>query len=177
VPSFAPASAADGNSMAISARTAGVMPGQRQRRRSVPPRQIAPLLLELTVGTRATAAARLGASVMMVIVFRARRTAEGDGPAYKAALARMAEIATKMPGYISHKAYVAEDGERLTLFEWETEETLRAWAAHPEHVPTKTLGRERFYTQYHLQVCELVRESKFVRDDATERSAPADSSG
>jgi heme-degrading monooxygenase HmoA len=49
------------------------------------------------------------------------------------------------------------------LFEWESPETLRDWASHPEHVPVKELGRQRFYTEYHLQVCEVVRESKFTR--------------
>ena len=100
---------------------------------------------------------------MMVVVFRARRTEAGDGEEYYFQLQRMSELARNMPGYISHKPYVAEDGERLTLFEWESPETLRAWASHPEHVPVKELGRQRFYTEYHLQVCEVVRESKFTR--------------
>jgi heme-degrading monooxygenase HmoA len=76
---------------------------------------------------------------MMVVVFRARRTPEGDGDEYKTQLARMSDLARKMPGYISHKPYIAEDCERLTLFEWEWAETLRAWATHPEHVPVQEL--------------------------------------
>lgn len=100
----------------------------------------------------------------MVVVFRARRTPEGLGEEYKTQLARMAEIARGMPGYISHKPFVADDGERLTLFEWESAETLQAWATHPEHVPVKKLGRQKFYAEYHLQVCELVRESRFKSD-------------
>ena len=102
---------------------------------------------------------------MMVVVFRARRTPEGLGPRYSEYLDRMVALAIKMPGYIAHKAYVAEDGERLTLVEWENAETLRGWATHPEHVATKALGRERFYADYHLQVCEVVRESKFGREN------------
>ncbi len=101
---------------------------------------------------------------MIVVIFRARRTHEGEGPEYRHWFLRMSELARKMPGHISHKGYVAEDGERLTLFEWESAEALRAWATHPEHVPVQRLGREKFYTEYHLQVCELMRESKFVRD-------------
>lgn len=101
---------------------------------------------------------------MMVVVFRARRTPEGDGEEYMHWFRRMSELARAMPGYLSHKGFVAEDGERVTLFEWETADTLRAWANHPEHVPVKQLGREKFYTEYHLQVCEVVRESKFTRD-------------
>jgi heme-degrading monooxygenase HmoA len=101
---------------------------------------------------------------MMVIVFRARRTPAGDGDEYRQWFHRMSELARKMPGYISHKGYVADDGERLTLFEWESADTLRAWAIHSQHVPVKKLGRQKFYTEYHLQVCELVRESRFARD-------------
>ena len=101
---------------------------------------------------------------MMVVVFRARRTAEGDGEEYLKWLTRMSDLARNMPGYISHKAYSADDGERLTLFEWESADTLHAWATHPEHIPVKKLGRQKFYAEYHLQVCELLRESKFKRD-------------
>lgn len=100
---------------------------------------------------------------MIVVVFRAHRTEAGLGEAYMAALRRMGALATHMPGYVSHKAYVAQDGERQTLFEWESAETLRAWATHPDHVLTKQLGRERFYEDYCLQVCEVVRESRYAR--------------
>jgi heme-degrading monooxygenase HmoA len=64
---------------------------------------------------------------MIVVVFRARRTEAGLGDEYAAAFKPMVEFATRMPGYIAHKGYVAEDGERVTLVEWESPETLRAW--------------------------------------------------
>lgn len=98
---------------------------------------------------------------MMVVVFRARRTPEGEGEEYRQWFLRMSALACQMPGYISHKGYVAEDGDRVTLFEWESAETLRAWATHPEHILAKELGRRKFYAAYHLQVCEVVRDVKF----------------
>jgi heme-degrading monooxygenase HmoA len=83
-----------------------------------------------------------GVSAMVVVVFRAHRTAAGLGPDYSEELRRMAALAVKMPGYISHKAFAAEDGERLSLFEWESAETLHAWATHPEAgaSSTRTIG-------------------------------------
>jgi heme-degrading monooxygenase HmoA len=98
---------------------------------------------------------------MIVVVFRARRTPEGLGEEYAHGFARMTALATKMPGYISHKGYVAEDGERVTLFEWESPETLHAWATHPEHIAVKKIGRQKFYAEYHAQICEVLRESRF----------------
>ncbi len=100
---------------------------------------------------------------MMVVVFRARRTSAGDGEDYDRQLERMSELARKMPGYISHKPFVAEDGERLTLIEWESAESLRAWATHPEHVLVKEIGRQKFYEDDRLQVGEVLRESRFRR--------------
>lgn len=100
---------------------------------------------------------------MMDVVFRAHRTSEGEGDEYQKHHARMTELATRMPGYISRKGHIAADGERLSLFEWECAETLRAWATHPEHMPVKQIGRDRFYPEYRLQVCEVVRESRFAK--------------
>jgi heme-degrading monooxygenase HmoA len=92
---------------------------------------------------------------MMVVVFRARRTAAGLGEEYFDQSQRMTDLAVKMPGYVSHKAFFAEDGERLTLIEWESPDTLRAWVTHPEHVLVKEIGRRKFYEDYRLQVCEV----------------------
>ena len=72
---------------------------------------------------------------------------------------RMSELAKTMPGYIAHKGFVAEDGERLTFVEFDSEESLRAWAIHPEHVEAKKLGRQRFFTEYRVQICNVIRDS------------------
>jgi len=108
---------------------------------------------------------------MIVVVFRARRTPAGAGEEYQHWFVRMSELARKMPGYVSHKGYVAEDGERLSMFEWESEETLREWARHPEHVAVKKLGRQKFYEEYHAQICEVLRESKFSLNAKPEKTA------
>jgi len=74
---------------------------------------------------------------------------------------RMSALAKEMPGYISHKGFVADDGERVTIVEFESEEAHRAWGAHPEHVAAKKKGRQDFYLEYRIQVCRVQRESAF----------------
>jgi heme-degrading monooxygenase HmoA len=73
----------------------------------------------------------------------------------------MSELAKGMPGYISHKGFLAEDGEKVTIVEFDSEETQRAWALHPEHVDAKKKGRTEFYSEYKVQTCSLLRESRF----------------
>jgi heme-degrading monooxygenase HmoA len=95
---------------------------------------------------------------MIVTVFRSRLLPEAQGE-YMPMAKRMSELAKTMPGYIAHKGFVAEDGERLTFVEFDSEESLKAWAIHPEHVEAKKLGRQRFFTEYRVQICNVIRDS------------------
>jgi heme-degrading monooxygenase HmoA len=68
-----------------------------------------------------------------------------------------------MPGYISHKGFFAEDGERVTIVEFEHEQGMRAWRTHPEHIAAQQKAREIYYSEYHVQVCEVLRQSDFQK--------------
>ena len=97
---------------------------------------------------------------MIVTVFRSRLRPDVRED-YVALADRMNEIARTMPGYISHKGFFAEDGERVTIVEFEHEEGMRAWRMHPEHRAAQKLARERFYEEYSVQVCDVTREARF----------------
>lgn len=97
---------------------------------------------------------------MILTVFRSRLRDDGRDE-YMTLAPRMSELARSMPGYRSHKVFVAEDGERVTLVEFEDEESQRRWSVQTEHVSAKKRGREAFYSEYCLQVCRVVRESRF----------------
>ena len=100
---------------------------------------------------------------MVVTVFRSRVKPEAEEE-YARWAARMGELARRMPGYISHKGFVAADGERVTLVEFESEQAQRAWSMHPEHVEAKKKGRTHFYAEYRIQVCKVQRDSVFPND-------------
>jgi len=102
---------------------------------------------------------------MIVTVFRSRLKRENEQEYFEWA-ARMAALAKSMPGYVSHKVFTAEDGERVTLVEFADEESQRAWATNLQHVEAKKKGRADFYTEYKLQVCAVQRESAFTESKA-----------
>jgi heme-degrading monooxygenase HmoA len=97
---------------------------------------------------------------MIVTVFRSRLRADVREE-YVALADRMNEIARTMPGYVSHKGFFAEDGERVTIVEFEHEDGMRAWRMHPEHRAAQKLARERLYEEYSIQVCDVTREARF----------------
>lgn len=95
---------------------------------------------------------------MIVTVFRSRLKPEDVGE-YKEWAARMSALAATMPGYISHKGFTAEDGERVTIVEFESEEAQQVWSRHPEHIQAKIKGKKEFYLEYRVQVCTVVRDT------------------
>ena len=99
---------------------------------------------------------------MIVTVFRSRLRPEAIAE-YTPTAQRMHELATAMPGYVSHKTFTAEDGERLTLVEFVDEEAHKAWARHPEHLAAQRVGRERFYSEYRISICQMLRYNEFPR--------------
>src|SRR2546423_11427258 len=99
---------------------------------------------------------------MIVTVFRSRLR-PGVHDEYLALVERMNALAATMPGYLWHKGFFAEDGERVTIVEFESEEAVRAWRMHPEHVAAQRRGRTEFYSEYHLQTCALLHDMHFTK--------------
>jgi len=96
---------------------------------------------------------------MPLTVFRLRLNEDFKEPYLEQAL-RMNEIVTSIPGYISHKRFTADDGERVTIVEFEDDASQIAWANHPEHLEARRLGRELYFTEYDISVCEVIRRYK-----------------
>src|SRR4051794_600478 len=68
---------------------------------------------------------------MIVVLFRSKLV---DAPQGYAEMAEeMEALARTMPGFIDVKAYLADDGERLTIVRWEDEATLKQWREQARH--------------------------------------------
>src|SRR5262249_39171726 len=99
--------------------------------------------------------------MMVIIVFRGRLRPGVDQQSLAELGQRMYALASSMPGYISYKDFAAEDGESVSIIEFESHASLDAWREHPEHRNAQQRGREEFFSEYHIQVCTPVRESQF----------------
>jgi heme-degrading monooxygenase HmoA len=97
---------------------------------------------------------------MVIVVFRSRLRAEHIEE-FERDADEMLRLATAMPGFISYKRYTADDGERVSLHEWQSVEDLRAWREHPRHREIQALGRARYYSEYTSYVCDSPREARF----------------
>ncbi len=105
---------------------------------------------------------------MYLTVFRNRKRAEMDVAAYAADAQQMEELAATMPGFISVKSFASEDGEVVTLSEWESEAAAKAWGRHPDHAIVQQRGKNEYYEQYTLYSCTEppMRRFERTRDDS-----------
>ena len=97
---------------------------------------------------------------MTVVIFRNRLRPEA-AESYAEVAHEMEELAQEQPGFLRMKSFVAADGERVTLAEFEDEVAVRAWGEHAAHKAAQERGRSEFYSAFHLQVCEVTRERRF----------------
>lgn len=97
---------------------------------------------------------------MIVTIFRSRLRPEHEKEYHEWA-DRMESLARSMPGFVSIKTFYARDGERVSIVEFETAETHEAWRNHPEHKEAQRLGREKFYSEFKIQVLDNPRGYSF----------------
>lgn len=97
---------------------------------------------------------------MIVTIFRSRLRPE-HLEEYAPVAARMDELARAAPGFLAIKTFTAQDGERVSIVEFVDAETQRAWREHPEHQAAQRLGREKFYSEFRIQVCRVERATSF----------------
>jgi heme-degrading monooxygenase HmoA len=99
---------------------------------------------------------------MVVTLFRSRLTSQA-GDDYTAMAAEMLDRARKYPGFVAMKSFKSEDGERLTVVWWESDELQAAWRRDERNREAQKLGRERWYHYYYVETAEVLREHQFTR--------------
>jgi heme-degrading monooxygenase HmoA len=105
---------------------------------------------------------------MFVTVFRSRLNPDHVDE-YNQLAPEMSAAAAAMPGYISHKSFTADDGERVTIVEFADQESHRGWASDPRHRSAMAKGRDRLYLSYDLKVCRVERISTLSNEPGKER--------
>jgi len=103
---------------------------------------------------------------MYMNVFRNRKRADIDAEAYAADAVRMEALARKQKGFIAYRSYKAEDGETLSMSEWETRDDALAWWRNVEHAEVQARGKAHYYDSYTVYSCDNPDVRQFSARDA-----------
>jgi heme-degrading monooxygenase HmoA len=97
----------------------------------------------------------------IVTVFRSRLRPDAVDHGYHELASEMESRARAMPGFVDFKSFDSPDGERVSLIVFDTREHQEAWRKDPEHRAAQKRGRDQFYSEYSIQVCEQLDRRDF----------------
>ena len=95
------------------------------------------------------------------VIFTSRRR-EGDH-GYADMARRMEALARTQPGFIGIES-AHESSLGITISYWRDLESIHAWRRQVEHREAQRLGKERWYSDYRIQVARVERESVHASD-------------
>jgi heme-degrading monooxygenase HmoA len=90
------------------------------------------------------------------VIFTSLRTAD-DPAGYAATAERMVELAREQPGFLGVESARGPDGLGITVSYWVSEEAIRQWREHAEHLMAQARGRSQWYARYELRVAKVER--------------------
>ncbi|HEU5034408.1 MAG TPA: antibiotic biosynthesis monooxygenase [Mycobacteriales bacterium] len=98
----------------------------------------------------------------VVTVFRSRLRPDAAG--YHEHAERMSELARTMPGYVEHKTFTADDGERVTVVTFADRASHDAWRRNDDHRDAQRSGIRDYYASYTIQTGVVDRVRVFPAD-------------
>jgi heme-degrading monooxygenase HmoA len=92
---------------------------------------------------------------MFVVIFRAKVLSFDEE--YSKVAACLRYLALSEFGCLEFHA-VTEGQNEVALSYWTSEENIRAWKSHPEHIAAQSRGKEIWYESYSVQIANINRE-------------------
>jgi len=91
------------------------------------------------------------------VIFTSLRTAGEKG--YNDMSKRMMDLAKNQPGFIGVES--AREDVGITVSYWETLEDIQQWRLHSEHKEARKQGKEIWYSEFKVRICQVLREYDF----------------
>ena len=92
------------------------------------------------------------------VIFTSKLKAESK--AYSEMAGKMEALASAQQGYLGFETARGDLG--ISISYWKDLESIKKWKDHFEHQNAQQLGRETWYSQYHVRICKVEREYDFI---------------
>lgn len=116
--------------------------------------------------------ARLPEPPYYAVVFSSQRNRH-DEAGYAATSLRMAELASRQPGFLGLESARDADGFGITVAYFDSEDAIRAWRLHAEHAAARERGHSDWYAHFELRIARVERAYGWDRATAAAHVDPA----
>lgn len=91
------------------------------------------------------------------VIFTSVKSPEDEG--YAAMAKRMEELAKAQPGYLGFES--ARTALGISVSYWKDLQSISQWKNNAEHLLAQQLGREKWYSAYHIRIAKVERDYSF----------------
>lgn len=92
---------------------------------------------------------------MYAVIFRAQ--IKNLDPLYSETAEKLRDLALSQFGCLEFYALTEGDRE-VAISYWPDLESIHIWKQHSEHLVAQQVGRERWYSHYHIQVVNVLKD-------------------
>ncbi|MEA0552734.1 antibiotic biosynthesis monooxygenase [Lysinibacillus irui] len=96
------------------------------------------------------------------VIFTSQRT-ERDGEGYGEMAEIINTLAQQQPGFLRVESVRNDEGRGITVSYWESLEAIQAWKDNAKHLTAQQLGKGKWYTNYQVEICQIIKEYSFVK--------------
>ncbi|WDV05213.1 MULTISPECIES: antibiotic biosynthesis monooxygenase family protein [Lysinibacillus] len=96
------------------------------------------------------------------VIFTSQRT-DRDGEGYGEMAEIINTLAQQQPGFLRVESVRNDEGRGITVSYWESLEAIQAWKDNAKHLTAQQLGKGKWYTNYQVEICQIIKEYSFVK--------------
>ena len=93
------------------------------------------------------------------VIFTSIRTEGENG--YNETSQQMEKLAKQQPGFLGMES--ARNIIGITISYWDSLEAIKNWKLNLDHHIAQKMGKEKWYSSYHVRICKVVREYSYKK--------------
>lgn len=94
------------------------------------------------------------------VIFTSQRT-DDDREGYAKMADAIEALAKQQPGFLRVESTRNQEGQGITVSYWESLEAIQNWKGNAKHLVAQQLGKEKWYSHYHVEICQVLRSYSF----------------
>ena len=97
------------------------------------------------------------------VIFSSKQTMNQSG--YEEMAAKMLALAKQQPGFLDFESVRDKTGLGISVSYWKDKESIKSWKSIMEHRMAQTEGKNKWYSQYKVQIARAERHYEFHKSE------------
>ena len=93
------------------------------------------------------------------VIFTSKKSEDLEG--YQRTAEKMEELVKNQAGFLGMDTAKSDIG--ITISYWDSLDSIKHWKQNTEHQIAQKIGKNKWYSQYHVRICKVEKEYHFKK--------------